>query len=117
MNLILVEFANHKDVMAARKEYLAVASQRAQPGGEREHGDRIQVKQIALVYRVSKALGYRITEGELKTEAYISEGMLNRDNILIDSQKAMRDLATAQQRMLAITEQAVARASLPKNDE
>ena len=109
----LVEFNGHKSVMNARREYMSIVRNRATPGNESTHMEQVGVKQIALVYEVAKSLGFKITEGELRTEAYIAEGMLMRDNILIDSQKAMRDLATSQQKMLELVQATAARNAQP----
>ena len=95
INSVLLEFHDHKDVMHARREYLKLANDRAIPGQEQSYGDRMLVKQIALVYTIAKTLGFRISEGDLRTEVYLSEGLAKRDELLLDSWRAMRDTATA----------------------
>lgn len=104
MNMLLIEFNSHKSVMDARREYMNTVRVKATPENEVAHNEQIAAKQIALVYQVAIALGFKITEGELRTESYVAEGMLLRDNIMLDSQRATRELANAHKRILEIVE-------------
>lgn len=98
MNMILVEFNGSAKVMAARREYMNAVTQRAAPENLPAHLETMVIKQTALVYQVAIALGFKITEGELRTNAYLSQTVLDREAIALNSKKAMRDIATAMQK-------------------
>jgi len=95
MNMVLLEFHDHEPVMAARREYMNLVNIRPATGQEQAHDERIVVKQIALVYAVARALGFSISEGDLRTEVYISSGLVQRDARYQDSLLALREIATA----------------------
>lgn len=98
MNMLLLEFHGHVRVMNARRSYMAAARLRPMPGNEFQHAKELDDKQITLVFEVSRALKFSISEGDLRSEVYLSDGFIDRDNLYTDSLRAMRELADAGKR-------------------
>ncbi|GGD92343.1 hypothetical protein GCM10011515_10060 [Tsuneonella deserti] len=53
-----------------------------------------ETKTIRLVFEIARSLGFGIRETDLQTTGYASSGWAERERLLMDSQKAMRDVAT-----------------------
>ena len=107
INLIPIEFRGHKSVMDAHREF--ILSVQKQPDGVNDVSifKDWGLKSIRLVHEVAKALKYDLRETDLQTVPYSSKGWAERDAILIDSQKAMRDIANllhVQSRLIASAE-------------
>lgn len=95
INLIEVEFNDCDDVMKARREYLELVSQDVSEERKPDHDQRMQAKQATMIVGMMKAVGLKASESEILTDAYISQGFIYRDNLYLDSLKAMRDVAEA----------------------
>ena len=104
INLIPIEFRGRQAVMTAHKEFIeSVARQPDGVNDEKIFRDW-GVKSVRLVHEVAKALKYDLRETDLQTAPYSSKGWADRDAILLDSQRAMRDIANMlmlQSRLLA----------------
>ena len=109
MNMLLIEFAGHKKVLQARREYMDAV--RIHPTKEQEAtvSELTVARQIALVYQVARAMGFKITEGELKTEIYISSGFKARDDLYIQSLLATCELASSARRSAEAAEEMLKR--------
>jgi hypothetical protein len=53
------------------------------------------VKQAALIFSIMEVLGFKQSEGEIQTSAYISQAYVDREMLYVDSLRAMRELANA----------------------
>ncbi len=94
VNLVVIEFSKNTKVMHAHKEFIQATAARLDGVNDQAILDNSRLKTIRLVYEVARALGFPIRETDLQSEAYTSGGWITRDNLLLDSQKAMRDVAT-----------------------
>lgn len=95
INLIEVEFNDCADVMQARRDYLELVRQQVSEERWPDHNQRMNAKQATMIYGMMRAVGLRASESEILTDAYISQGFIDRDNLYLDSLKAMRDVAEA----------------------
>lgn len=104
INLIPVEFNDCHAVMTAWREFNLLTNTHVPPEREADHHQRVIVKQTTLIYQMMLAVGLKLSEGEIQTESYISQGFVRRDNLYLDSLLAMRDVADALARQTALME-------------
>ncbi|WP_419827620.1 DUF6680 family protein [Sphingomonas sp.] len=86
VNLIPVEFGRSKSVMSAYKDFIKSVA----PGSATDSS----VTMTRLIYEVAKRSGFAIRETDIQTDAYASQGWVDRDNLYLDSLKAQRDINT-----------------------
>jgi hypothetical protein len=103
INLVPIEFNKQTRIMAAWREYVEVVRFMPQPSDEQSHLALMRGKQTALVFQVLQYLGYDLSETDIQTSAYAAGGLIERDNLSIDAQRAWRDIATALQRQNELT--------------
>ena len=94
INLIPIEFRGCRPVIDAHREFIASIGKRLDGVNDEAITRDYGMKSIRLVHQVAKALQYDLRETDLQTAPYVSKGWAERDAILLDSQKAMRDIAT-----------------------
>ncbi len=94
INLIPVEFAGNRDIQTAYKEFIISASTPTTDETRNQISQNTAVKQVKLVHAIARHMGFRIAETDIQAEAYAADAWRLRDNLLLDSQKAMRDIAT-----------------------
>jgi hypothetical protein len=90
--------------MAAYKEFIEASSARPAAGQEQVAARITNTKSVRLIYEVSRCIGFDIRETDIEYSGYTSTGWVNRDELALDSQKAMRDIANIlwiQTRLLA----------------
>ena len=95
INLIEVEFNDCVDVMKARREYMELAVQEVSEERKQDHDQRMQAKQATMICGMMKAIGLKASESEILTDAYVSKGFVFRDDLYLDSLRAMREVAEA----------------------
>ncbi|MHC3127981.1 hypothetical protein OB03_12145 [Brevundimonas sp. GN22] len=95
INLIEVEFNDCPTVMKARSEYLELAVREVSESGKKDHEQRMVAKQATMIVEMMKAIGLKASESEILTDAYVSKGFIFRDDLYLDSLRAMRDIAEA----------------------
>ena len=104
INLIPVEFSGDDAVMAAYREFLEAVAARLDGINDQAIILKTSTKIVRLVFEIARALSFSIRETDLQTSGYASDGWVKRDNLLLDSQKAMRDVASVmllQSRLMA----------------
>lgn len=95
INLIEVEFNDCADVMKARREYMELVTKEVSDDRRLDHEQRVRAKQATMIVGMMKAVGLKASESEILTDAYVSQGFVDRDNLYIDSLTAMREVAEA----------------------
>lgn len=95
INMVELEFNDRPDVMKARREYLTLVGQDVAPERRAEHNVKANAKQATMIFGMMKAVGLKASESDIHTDAYVSQGFLDRDNLYLDSLHAMRDVAEA----------------------
>ena len=104
INLIPVEFRGCEDVLKAHREFIGSVNRKLDGVNDERIQSDWAVKSVRLVHEVAKALKYELRETDLQTTPYSSIGWGEREQVLLDSQKAMRDIANnlmLQSRLLA----------------
>lgn len=97
INLIPVEFHDCPSVMAAFKEYHRQI-RGAMP--ENEQAREIQLRELTsaqtkLLSAILQSMGMKVSEADLALEAYAARGMIERDNLYLDSLAAQGRIARA----------------------
>jgi hypothetical protein len=93
INLIPVEFNKMKKVMRAWTDYIEAVRFRPTKENKEGHNVLLKAKQTALIFQIMQSLGFDLSETDIQTSAYISEGYIHRDNMYLDSLQAMCDIA------------------------
>ena len=93
INLVPVEFNRKKEVMKSWREYIETVRFKQTPQNQEEHYKLMVAKQTTLIYEIMKSLGFKLSETDIQTNAYASEGFINRDNLYLNSLRAMCDIA------------------------
>ena len=94
INLIPVEFRGCPAVLSAHREFIDSVYRKLDGVNDEQIQRDWGIKSVRLVHEVAKVLKYDLRETDLQTISYSSGGWSERERILIDSQKAMRDIAT-----------------------
>ena len=94
INLIPVEFAGRPRVLAAHKEYIDAVRVQPNPDNTEAILRRSLAKQSHLVFEIARSMGFNIAESDIQIEGYAADAWIRRDNLTLDSQQAMRDIAT-----------------------
>jgi len=94
INLIPVEFSDNWAVMDAYRAYIEAVRFQPSPDNQEAAVAQTVAKQTRLIFEVTKAMGFRIAETDLQTTAYAADGWIRREMVRIDSEKAMRDIAS-----------------------
>lgn len=94
INLIPVEFNKKPAVLKAYREFIEAVRLVPSPENEDRVFAQSSAKQTRLIYEIARSIGFKIAETDIQTTAYAADGWVKRDNLAMDSQKAMRDIAT-----------------------
>lgn len=103
INLIPIEFHGCSRVIDAHQEFMKAVSQPVNDGGNFNANNHV-TKSTRLIFEIANVVKFSLRETDLQTEWYSSIGWGQREEILIDSRKAMRDIAKnsfLQSRLLA----------------
>ena len=93
INLIPIEFAGDRPIQTAYREFIEAANADITEETKQRVAERASVKQTKLIYAVARSMKFNIAETDIQTTAYASDGWITRDNLNLDSQRAMRDIA------------------------
>lgn len=85
INLVRIEFRGCAKVLEAHREFIDEAGK---PDGQ------TGIKSVRLIHEMAKVLRYDLRETDLQTMPYSSRGWGERERLHLDSQQAMRDIAT-----------------------
>ncbi len=100
INSVPIEFHGETDVMPLWRNYLQAVRFKPSPGNEEAHRLDAVSKQTALIFSIAKKLKYSITENDIQNEAYYSSGYIERDNLMLDSWRALQRIAHCQEEFL-----------------
>jgi hypothetical protein len=108
INLIPVEFNDQPKVMAAWRTYHERVHQRVEPSQQADHDKRVTAAQSGLIFEILRSAGLtNISEGDIQTQAYVSEGFIKRDTLYLDSLRAMPAIAETLERQRELTQRMV----------
>jgi hypothetical protein len=93
INLIPAEFNDQKEVMDAWRKYHSVVRERADEQTQADVSKRTNVAQSAMIFQIIRSVGLKLSEGDIQTETYVSQGFVDRDAFYIASLQAMPEIA------------------------
>ncbi|WAC49253.1 hypothetical protein OVA03_04920 [Asticcacaulis sp. SL142] len=93
INLVPVEFNKQTKIMSEWRNYIEKTRQKPSLENEGVAFDLMKIHQTKLIYEIMKHLKYNLSETDIQSSSYISDGFITRDNLYLDSLKAMRDIA------------------------
>lgn len=105
INLIPMEFNDRKDIMAAWQKYIEAVRLRPTEENRQAQNEIVTATQSTLIYKITKYLGYDISENDIRSTAYLSGGFVDRDNLMLGSWHAMIRIANALERQSETIEQ------------
>jgi hypothetical protein len=95
INLIPVEFGGSKPVIAAYREFIQAVQNPSSSTPDVPALQSTATKMTKLIYEIARHLGFDIRETDIQHAGYAASGWIERDNILLDSQRAMVRTANA----------------------
>lgn len=104
MNLIRIEFSKHATVMAAYRTYMEHVGRDPSPGTETQHDRNVVAQQSLLLKEMMVALGYKVTEAELTTQAYVARGWVEQQARVSQALAALPAIAEASERSATASE-------------
>lgn len=93
IQLVPVEFNKCPAVLKAHEEFLAAANTPTDGKNDDQIGRNTRTKLVRMIFEMTKAAGLNLRETDIDTGSFGSRGFYERDAILTDSQKAMREIA------------------------
>jgi hypothetical protein len=94
INLIPLEFNDRPEVLEAWRRYHSAVRDPAPKGYEEDHQRRVGAAQTSLIFRAMIAAGLKnVSEGDIASEVYVSQGFVDRDAIYVESLKALPHIA------------------------
>ena len=104
IQLVPIEFNGCPRVLQAHREFLEAANVPLDGKNDEQIGRNTRTKLIRMIYEMANVVGLKLRETDIDTGSFGTKGFYERDGLLLDSQKAMRDIATIlhlQSRLLA----------------
>jgi len=93
INLVPVEYNGSRRVLDAYNAYIEETRFRAQPGDEEKKYRVLASRQAKLIYEMANDLGFKLRESDLEIQAYAADGFIQRDNMVLDALRAIREVA------------------------
>jgi hypothetical protein len=108
INLIPIEFNNQPKVMAAWRLYGERVNQHPTTEQQVDHQKRITAAQSGIIFEAMRSAGLsNLSEGDIQTQAYVSQGFVDRDTIYIESLRALPQIAATLEQQRALTQSIV----------
>ncbi len=108
VNLIPAEFNDQEKVMAAWRTYHERVHLRVDPAQDADHQKRISAAQSGMIFEVMRSTGLtNLSEGDIQTQAYVSQGFVDRDRVYIESLRALPAIAEILDKQRALTQRIV----------
>jgi hypothetical protein len=108
INLIPAEFNDREKVMAAWRNYNERVREHPDPAHDADRQRRISAAQSGMIFEVMRCLGLKNqSEGDIQTQAYVSQALINRDNLYIESLRALPAIAATMEKQRELTQRIV----------
>jgi hypothetical protein len=97
VNLVPVEFNHDPAVMTEYKSYQTAINQlpNNEPEAIARSNSVVITAQTKMIFAIMRSLKLKASEADLPVEAYASRGMIERDNLYLDSLRAQTRIAKA----------------------
>lgn len=102
INLVPVEFNADRNVMSAWERYVELVRTRPTDDNAVAHGEDVRSRQTKLIFAIMQSLGFKLAETDIQTSAYVADGFIRRDNLMVGSWAAMIDIATTLKQQTAM---------------
>ncbi|WP_284125337.1 DUF6680 family protein [Parerythrobacter aestuarii] len=93
INLVPVEFSSSRPVMSAYKEFIRAVQDPAAADPNAPPLQSTSAKTTKLIFEIVRHLGFEILESDIQHAGYAAAGFVDRDNLLLDSQRATKNIA------------------------
>ncbi|WP_066546542.1 MULTISPECIES: DUF6680 family protein [unclassified Sphingomonas] len=93
IQLVPVEFNKDRAVLIAHAEFLVAANVPLDGKNDEQIGRNTRTKLVRMIFEMARASGLNLRETDIDTSTFGSRGFYERDAILVDSQRAMREIA------------------------
>jgi hypothetical protein len=108
INLIPVEFNDQEKVIEAWRIYHERVRQKPDLSQQADHDRRLSAAQSGMIFQVMRSAGLaNLSEGDIQTQAYVSEGFVERDRVYMDSLRALPAMAATMARQVELTQRIV----------
>jgi hypothetical protein len=85
INLIPIEFNDNAEVMEAWRAYIDATRFTPSEDNRAQVDEVVAARQSTLIFRILGSLKYDISESDIRSSAYASNGFIWRDRLLIDA--------------------------------
>ncbi len=106
INLIPIEFNDNKNVMEAWRGYIEQVRYKPSEAKKNEHEQMMLAKQTTMIYQMLHSLGFKLSETDIQTSAYASEGSIFRDGMYLESLHAQTRIAKTLEEQFAYVREA-----------
>ena len=93
MNLIPIVFHSKRDVISKWSIYMDHLNVTPSAENRKIHDNESALKQTKLLTSMFKTVGIKIDETDIQKSQYVSGGLVDRDNLHIQSQRALIEIA------------------------
>jgi hypothetical protein len=108
INLIPIEFNDRPKVMEAWRLFHERVNETADDAQKGNHQKRLTAAQSGLIFQVIKCAGLaNLSEGDIQTQANISQGFVDRDQLYLESLRAMPAIAATMEKQRELTQRIV----------
>jgi hypothetical protein len=108
INLIPAEFHDQSEVMGAWRKYHERVNEHGDAAHEPDRQKRITAAQSGLIFQIMRSVGLKnLSEGDIQTQAYVSQGFVDRDMLYLDSLRAMPQIAATMEKQRELTQRIV----------
>lgn len=104
LNLTRIEFSKSSKVMAAWRAYMECVNKQGLANGDPNHIRDAVALQSLLLKEMMVALGYKVTEAELTTQAYVARGYMQQQERIERALEALPTIALAAERSAQASE-------------
>jgi hypothetical protein len=108
INLIPAEFDDRSKVMEAWRKYHEKVNEHVDASHETDHQMRTTAAQSGMIFQIMRSVGLtNLSEGDIQTQAYVSQGFVDRDKMYLDSLRAMPAIAATMEKQRELTQRIV----------
>jgi hypothetical protein len=108
INLIPIEFNDQEKVMDAWRTYHERVRQTPSPEQVADHQKRVSAAQSGMIFQVMRSAGLtNLSEGDIQTQAYVSQGFVDRDTVYVESLRALPAIAATMEKQRELTQRIV----------
>jgi hypothetical protein len=108
INLIPVEFHDQPKVIEAWRTYHERVREHVDPSLQADHQRRLSAAQSGMIFEILRSAGLtNLSEGDIQTQAYVSQGFVDRDTLYVDSLRALSAIAATMEKQRQLTQRIV----------